>query len=203
MPRRPSSVGIALAMYVAGTVLIMAGLRNATVADTLRSLLRGQPIPSGPSDLPRRITGAAETTGRAIAEATANFAGGTITGAAVADTARSYIGVPYRWAGEDPSGWDCSGFVTWVLTKHGVKLPSNHHTVSAQFYVWPGAITLPRAAAQPGDLVCWVSHVGIATGPDTMVNAPGIGKYTREDRIWRVPAPVIRRPKQYLTDEGR
>lgn len=203
MPRRPSSLGIALAMYVMGGVLLVSGLKNATVADTLRSLLRARQIPSGPSDLPRRITGAMDETGRAIADTVAGFQSPTVTGQAVADTARSYIGVPYRWAGEDPSGWDCSGFVTWVLTKHGIKLPSNHHTVAAQFYVWGGAYTLPRGACQAGDLVCWVSHIGIATGPDTFVHAPGTGRRTQESRIWRTPAPVIRRPKQYLTDEGR
>lgn len=28
---------------------------------------------------------------------------------------RGMIGVPYLWAGSDPSGWDCWGLVSWTL----------------------------------------------------------------------------------------
>lgn len=179
--------GLSILAGIAGLVLVVSGLRNASIADTLRSLLRGQPIESGPSMLPRLA-----------ASGTPIGAGGSATGSAVASKAASYVGVPYSWAHHDPSGWDCSGFVTWVLHHDfGLDLPDNTHTVTGQFYIWNGAVTVPRAQTQPGDLVCWVSHIGIATSATDMVNAPGIGIATRVQPIYDVPAPIIRRPLAY------
>ncbi len=119
-------------------------------------------------------------------------------GAQVAADALKYLGVPYRWAHEDPSGWDCSGFVTWVLHHDfGISLPSNTHTTALGFLTWSGARDIPRGMCAAGDLVCWASHIGIATSNDQMVNAPTAGQKTRVDKIWSVPAPVIRRPAAY------
>ncbi len=35
-------------------------------------------------------------------------------------TALSYLGTPYRWGGDDPSGFDCSGFVLECLKTVGL-----------------------------------------------------------------------------------
>src|SRR5262245_15294757 len=44
--------------------------------------------------------------------------------AALIRTARSLEGTPYQWGGDDPSsGFDCSGFVQYVLARHQVALP--------------------------------------------------------------------------------
>ncbi len=37
--------------------------------------------------------------------------------------ARRYIGVPYRYGGCTPEGFDCSGFVNFVFSKMGMSLP--------------------------------------------------------------------------------
>lgn len=188
----PGVNGVAVAMIVAGDVLVLSGLKNATLSDTLRALIKGDPVPSGASLLP-------SGSGGVLGGVAAGAGSGAKTGAAVAATAESYIGVPYVWAGETPSGWDCSGFVTYVLhTRHGIELPSNFHTVAAQFYVWTGAVTVARAECQAGDLVCWPGHIGIAVSNTEMVHAPGLGQKTRRQRIWSIPAPSIRRPKAYL-----
>ena len=40
------------------------------------------------------------------------------------------LGVPYRYGGSSPSGFDCSGLVAWVYGKLGIALP---HNAAAQY----------------------------------------------------------------------
>ncbi len=83
----------------------------------------------------------------------------------------SYMGVPYVWGGEDPSGMDCSGFVQKVFTDHGIRMP---RTADLQFEV--GQV-VPRGSEQPGDLVFFetycpgASHVGVYLGRSQFVHA--------------------------------
>ena len=86
-------------------------------------------------------------------------------------TGRSYMGVPYVWGGEDPSGFDCSGFIQYVYGKHGINLP---RTADIQFNV--GKV-VKRGDEKPGDLVFFEtycpgpSHVGIYLGRDYFLHA--------------------------------
>lgn len=41
----------------------------------------------------------------------------------VIDVGRSFMGVPYKWGGVDPNGWDCSGFVQEVFRLGGHQVP--------------------------------------------------------------------------------
>lgn len=189
----PQISGTAVGLIVGGGVLVLSALADASIADTLRAMLRGQAPPPGPGTF-GRILG--ETVGRTTAEIVAGPGAGPATGREVAETAQGYIGVPYVFGGETPDGWDCSGFVTWVLHReHGIQLPDNTHTVAIQFYTWSGATTLPRSACAAGDLVCWPSHIGIAVSMSQMVHAPGLGKRTQLGSIGA--GAVIRRPKAY------
>lgn len=177
--------GLAVLLAAAGAVLIISGLKNAPITDTVRSLLRGKPVESGPSMVPRGKR--------------SGSAGGTATGSAVAEKAQTYIGVPYSWAHATPDGWDCSGFVTYVLHHDfGIDLPNNTHTVTGQFLIWSGARTVRRSEMQPGDLACWPGHIGIVVsgdGREVMVHAPTIGQKTQLGEIEF--GAVIRRPLAY------
>ncbi len=90
----------------------------------------------------------------------------------VVGTALTFLGVPYRNGGTDPSGFDCSGFVQYVFGQYGASLPREVRTQ----YQHGQAIALDEV--QPGDLVFFetvsrgASHVGIAVGSGRFVHAP-------------------------------
>ena len=107
-------------------------------------------------------------------------------GYGVAGTALSLRGAPYRTGGNDPAGFDCSGFVKYVFGQNGVAVP---RTVSEQFRAGQ---RVAGPYLEPGDLVFFstgtagASHVGIAIGGDEFVHAPS-GK--GEVRVERMSAP--------------
>ena len=93
-------------------------------------------------------------------------------GYALAGTALSLRGAPYRNQGTDPSGFDCSGFVRYVYEQHGVAMPRQ---VREQFRIGKN---VDRDRLEPGDLVFFstvapgASHVGIMIGGDQFIHAP-------------------------------
>ena len=99
-------------------------------------------------------------------------------GSSILATARSGIGTPYVWAGSTPSGWDCSGFTSWVYAQHGIHLP---HSAAGQV---AGAKRISASEARPGDLVYTPGHVGIYAGNGKIVDAGRSGKLTTERKLW-------------------
>jgi cell wall-associated NlpC family hydrolase len=91
--------------------------------------------------------------------------------ARAASIAMQYLGVPYRWGGEDPSGFDCSGLATYAYRQIGKSVP--HYTV-AIYNQFP---KVPAGSLQPGDLVFWrgLGHMGIYIGGGQYVHAPQTG----------------------------
>jgi len=100
----------------------------------------------------------------------------------VVNTALSFLGVPYRNGGTDPSGFDCSGFVRYVFARYGQQLPRD---VQSQFRV---GRPIDRDHVEPGDLVFFqtvspgASHVGIALGNGEFVHAPSSRGVVRRER---------------------
>ena len=125
---------------------------------------------------------------------------------AVTGTALGLTGVPYRNGGNDPRGFDCSGFIWFVFAQHGIEVP---RTVTDLF-----ASGRPVAVdeLQPGDLVFFstiapgASHVGMSIGGDQFVHAPSSKGEVRTERVsapyWRSRFVGARRLAQVAGTSG-
>ena len=98
----------------------------------------------------------------------------------VVPIALRYLGVPYRWGGASPSGFDCSGFTMFVYAQIGISLP---HAVSWQY---GHGSPVARSQLAPGDLVFFNSlgHMGIYIGGGSFVHAPHTGDVVKISSIW-------------------
>ncbi len=94
----------------------------------------------------------------------------------VVGIALQYLGIPYVWGGSSPStGFDCSGFTSYVYAQVGVYLP--HHAASQ--YNMGTPVAYEQLA--PGDLVFFsgLGHVGLYIGSGQFVHAPHTGDVVR------------------------
>ncbi len=100
-----------------------------------------------------------------------------VTGSQIVEFAKQYLGVPYRWGGASPSGFDCSGFVYYVFNNCGIDLPRMLVTQQNM------GIAVDKSDLQPGDVIYFqntyttgISHVGIYVGNGMFIHAPSSGK---------------------------
>lgn len=100
------------------------------------------------------------------AERTAITPPASKTGQAVAEYAMQFSGYPYVYGGNQPTGWDCSGFVQYVFAQFGVGLP---HQSGSQMSV--GSPVASLMEAQPGDILVNGSHAAIYIGNGMVMNA--------------------------------
>lgn len=95
--------------------------------------------------------------------------------------AQRFIGLPYRWGGDDPlEGFDCSGLVIEVLKSVGLLGRRYDATAAQLFKVFP-----PATGPHPGCLAFWSSsrvdrivHVEIVINSDQTLGASGGGRHT-------------------------
>ena len=81
------------------------------------------------------------------------------------------LGVPYVWAGESMSGFDCSGLIKAAWGAAGKSLS---HNAAMQ---WNEVAHIGRGDLRPGDLVFYngLGHVGLFVGGNQIIHAPHAG----------------------------
>ena len=94
----------------------------------------------------------------------------------VVSIAAKYLGVPYVWGGKTPSGFDCSGFTSYVFREaYGIEIGG--YTVPQE----NSGTQIAVSSAQAGDLIFWGSrgatyHVAIYVGGGQYIHAPAPGQ---------------------------
>lgn len=83
---------------------------------------------------------------------------------AIISYAKTFLGVPYRYGGSTPSGFDCSGFINYIFGNFGFSL------VRSSYGLAELGETIALSEIQPGDLMFFkgsnvnstsVGHVGM------------------------------------------
>jgi len=100
-------------------------------------------------------------------------------GQRIVEFALDYLGTRYVYGGASPSGFDCSGFVTYVYRNFDITVT---RTASGQFR--DNGTLIDKSELAPGDLVFFssdggegVTHVGIYIGENEFVHSSrnGVG----------------------------
>lgn len=106
---------------------------------------------------------------------------------AIVNASKPYYGVPYRWAGRTPAGFDCSGYVSWAFGQVGISVPASTAGLSGT------GQRVDRSQMQPGDLVFFNTyktngHVGIYLGNGKFLgsqNSTGLAVADMNSSYWK------------------
>ncbi len=99
----------------------------------------------------------------------------TSPGRQAATIALEQVGVPYRYGGATPGGFDCSGLVQYAYSRAGVSVPRTTGQL------WSVAKPVSQRDLEAGDLLFFridgkMSHVGLYLGERRFVHAPQSGR---------------------------
>lgn len=99
----------------------------------------------------------------------------TSLGEEAAAVAMDQLGVPYRYGGSSPSGFDCSGLVQYSYSRVGKRVPRTTGQL------WSSTKVVGRHELRAGDLLFFnvegkMSHVGLYLGEQRFVHAPSSGR---------------------------
>ncbi len=93
-----------------------------------------------------------------------------------AAVALQQVGVPYRYGGQTPSGFDCSGLVHYSFARAGASVPRTTRQL------WSATRYVDERQLKEGDLLFFrfdgkIAHVGMYLGGGQFVHAPSSGKH--------------------------
>ncbi len=115
----------------------------------------------------------------ATASAATSFS--AVQGVRVVSVAATREGSPYRWGGNGPRAFDCSGLTKWSFARVGKSLPRTAHDQ------YRATRKISRSQARPGDLVFYGGsykyHVGIYAGNGKMWHAPRTGDVVKLAKV--------------------
>lgn len=118
------------------------------------------------------------TTTTSYVEETDTASQGNVTGSEIVAYAKKYLGYKYVYGGSTPSGFDCSGFTSYVYKHFGYSL---NRTSSAQA---SNGKAVSKSDLQVGDIICFarssgsktIGHVGIYIGGGQFIHAANARK---------------------------
>lgn len=90
----------------------------------------------------------------------------------ITNYAANYIGVPYKWGGVTPDGFDCSGFVLYVFERFGVQLPHSSRSMADL------GEKRAKTEAKAGDVIFFKGR------NTTTIGHAGIVYHTSEDEVF-------------------
>ena len=164
-----------LAAAGGGVLLVWSGLRGRSWSTVLRDVIGGQ----SPS-----IAATAYQIEPGTADGTSIFGGGNFPSAGTAgplsSVARRIAPNLHYVFGGIPSQHevDCSSLVNASCFELKLAVPLDRHYTglthgpdTIAWLGWTGCKTIPHAQAQADDLAIWPTHMGIFTGPDTVISA--------------------------------
>lgn len=122
-------------------------------------------------------------------------------------TALSYLGTPYIWGGDDPSGFDCSGFVIECLQSAGVLEAGCDLTADQLMRQVPGGET---SQPETGALLFFLdssgkaNHVALCLDQWFAISAGGGDRRTLDSSsAWKQNAYVRIRPVKLVPARTR
>lgn len=119
-------------------------------------------VRSGPAESPQEILSRQPANSQTIGERAAAIA-------------LRQVGTPYRYGGQTPAGFDCSGLVHYAYGRAGVTVPRTTDDL------WSTARPVLREELRPGDVLFFsiagkMQHVGLYVGEGRFAHAPSSGR---------------------------
>ncbi|MCL2198896.1 MAG: C40 family peptidase [Defluviitaleaceae bacterium] len=97
---------------------------------------------------------------------------GNSPGDLIVETAMNYLGTRYQWGGTTPNGFDCSGFMVYLFSPHGVSLNRRSRDMARN------GTEVSRGELAPGDLLFFgsgglggINHVGLYMGGGQFIHS--------------------------------
>lgn len=91
---------------------------------------------------------------------------------------RSYEGVPYRYGGQSPKGFDCSGLIYYVMGQNDIKIPRSSH------YLSKAGLSVGLTDVKAGDFMFFMGR----NGRSGRVGHVSLAVRVDEEGIWMTHA---------------